>query len=56
MKTPRRSKKKKYEVYEHLEQHVRNTTYAHRLQWLEEANEFVRMIERRRKNGTLFVH
>ena len=40
-------KRKKYEVYEHLEHYVRRTTYAHRLQWLEEANDFVRKIHRK---------
>ena len=55
MRSTRRSKKKKYEIYEHLEHYVRKTTYAHRLAWLQEANEFVRMVERRRKKGTLFV-
>ncbi len=55
MKSTQRFKKKKYEIYEHLEHYVKNTTYAHRLLWLEQANEFVRMIERKRKKGTLFV-
>jgi len=55
MKPVRQLKKKKHEIYEHLEHYVKNTTYAHRLLWLEQANEFVRMVERRRKEGTLFV-
>jgi len=55
MKSTQRSKKKKYEIYEHLEHYVRKTTYAHRLQWLQEANDFVHMIEHKRKQGTLFV-
>jgi len=55
MKQSRRPKKKKYEIYEHLEHYVTKTTYTHRLQWLQDANEWVRMIEKRRKNGTLFV-
>ena len=38
----------KIPVYEHLEFYVKNTTYAHRLQWLEEANEFVRQIQKKR--------
>jgi len=46
---------KDIEVYEHLEHHLHNTTYTHRLQWLKEANDFVNMIEERRKKGTLFV-
>ena len=41
MKTTRSRKSKNYEVYEHLEHYVRNTTYAHRLQMLEEMNKFV---------------
>jgi hypothetical protein len=47
MKSNRRPKK--YEVYEHLEHSVRNTTYADRLLWLEQANEFVRQIYKGRK-------
>lgn len=38
----------KFPVYEHLEYSLKNT-YAQRLQWLEEANEFVQML-RRKKN------
>ena len=41
-------KKKKYQIYEHLKHYVRNTTYAHRLQWLEEANNFVRKLQKKR--------
>jgi len=48
MKPARRSKKKKYEIYEHLEHYVRNTTYAHRLQWLQEVNDWVYLL--RKKN------
>ncbi|OGX07909.1 MAG: hypothetical protein A2Z88_05540 [Omnitrophica WOR_2 bacterium GWA2_47_8] len=33
----------------HLEHWVKNTTYADRLRWLEEANEFVRLAEKSRK-------
>ena len=36
------------DVYEHLEHHVRNTTYAHRLQWLQEANDWVRLLEKKK--------
>ena len=43
-----RPKKRKYSVYEHLEHYVKNTSYTHRLQWLEEANEFVRKIQKKR--------
>ena len=38
--------KKKYEVYEHLEHYVKKTTYAHRLQWLQKSNEFVRLAKK----------
>ncbi|MBI3601924.1 MAG: hypothetical protein HY209_03420 [Candidatus Omnitrophica bacterium] len=34
-------KKKRFEVYEHLEHYVKKTTYAHRLQWLQDINEFI---------------
>ena len=33
-------------VYEHLEFDLKKTTYADRLLWLEQANEFVRSIKR----------
>ena len=56
MKTRKKTKKKKYEVWEHLEHTVRNTTYAHRWLWLLQAWEFVDMIERKRKKGTLFIN
>ena len=36
-------------VYEHLEHSLEKTTYADRLQWLEEANEFVRLIKKAKK-------
>jgi|GEM_PF-2202328 len=49
MKASQRSKKKKYEVWEHLEHSVRNTTYADRLRWLQEANDFVRLAYKGRK-------
>ena len=48
MKSKLSLKKKKFDVYEHLEHYVKRTTYAHRLQWLEEANEFVRKIRKKR--------
>jgi hypothetical protein len=41
-----KSRKKKFEVYEHLEHYVKKTTYAQRLQWLEDANNFVRSIQK----------
>lgn len=49
MKRLKPSKKKKYEVWEHLEHTIRNTTYADRLLWLEQANEFVRRAYKGRK-------
>jgi hypothetical protein len=36
-------------VWEHLEHTLEHTTYAQRLQWLEEANRFVNTL--RRKKG-----
>lgn len=36
-------------VYEHLAHYVKKTSYAHRLQWLEDANQFVNTL--RRKKG-----
>ena len=42
-------KNKKFEVYEHLEHYVTKTTYAQRMKWLEEANKFVRAIQKKRK-------
>ncbi len=41
-------RKKKFEVYEHLVHYVTKTTHAQRLQWLEDANNFVRKIQRKR--------
>ena len=35
-------------VYEHLEHYVRKTTYTQRLQWLEDANEFVRSLKKKK--------
>lgn len=40
-------------VYEHLEVTLKKTTYAQRLEWLEEANEFVRMLERKKNYPAL---
>ena len=42
-------KKLNIQVHEHLEFVVKHTTYADRLRWLEEANEFVRAVEKARK-------
>jgi hypothetical protein len=41
-------KNKKPHIYEHLEHYLKKTTYAHRLQWLQEANEWVRLLEKER--------
>ena len=41
-------KLKDIEVYEHLEHHVKNTTYAHRLKLLQEMNEFVWLLRKKR--------
>jgi len=46
-------KKKKFEVYEHLEHYAKKTTYAHRLQWLKAANDFVRKIYHKRSGLSL---
>ncbi len=43
-----KARRKKFEVYEHLEHYVKKTTYAERLQWLEEANNFFRSIQKKR--------
>ena len=48
MKSTLKSKKKKYEIYEHLEHYVRKTTYAHRLQWLQQANDWVNLLVRKK--------
>jgi len=42
-------KKIKYPVHEHLKHWVTKTTYAQRLQWLEEINQFVQTL-RKKKN------
>ncbi len=39
-------KKKDIPVYEHLEFYLKKTTYADRLQWLEDANEFLRQAQK----------
>ena len=43
-KNLKNKKKEKINVHEHLEICLKKTTYAHRLLWLEQANEFVRSI------------
>ena len=35
-------------VYEHLEHHLRKTTYAHRWQWLQQANDFVYLLQKKK--------
>ena len=46
MKVSQNFKKKKYTIWEHLEFSVKKTTYTHRLQWLQEANEWVRLLKK----------
>ena len=48
MKPVRPSKKKKFEVYEHLAHYVKKTTYAHRLQWLQEVNDWVYLLKKKK--------
>lgn len=38
--------KKNKEIHEHLEFALKNTSYADRLRWLQEANEFVRLLQK----------
>ncbi len=40
---------KNSEIHEHLAFTLEHTTYADRLRWLEEANEFVRLVEKSNK-------
>ena len=44
-----------YTVYEHLEHHVKKTTYTQRWKLLEDMNNFVNTIERLRKKDKLFI-
>jgi len=55
MKKRLQVKKSVPEVYEHLDHYFQKTTSAQRWQWLMQAWDFVHMIERRRKKGTLFA-
>ena len=48
MKSKQSIKIKKFEVYEHLEHYVTKTTYAHRLQWLQESNHLVHLLEKKK--------
>ena len=43
-------KMKDIPVYEHLEHYVKKTTYTHRLQWLEQANAFVRALKNSKRS------
>ena len=45
---------KNHDVYEHLEHHVRKTTYTHRWKLLEEMNNFANKIEEARRKNKLF--
>ena len=47
MKSKQLLKNKKFEVYEHLEHYVTKTSYTHRLQWLQESNNFVRLAQKK---------
>jgi len=49
----KRRGKTKFEPHEHLEHWVKKTTYAQRLQWLEEANEFVNVLKRKKSYPNL---
>ena len=42
-------KTKSWEIWEHLEHTLKHTSYAQRLQWLEQADHFMRTL-RRNKN------
>ena len=33
-------------IYEHLEHYVKNTTYTHRLKWLYDVNQWVRILQK----------
>jgi len=48
-------KKSVPEVYEHLDHYLQKTTPAQRWQWLMQTWDFVHMVQRNRKKGTLFV-
>ncbi len=48
MKQTRSLKNKKSRIYEHLEHYVKKTTYAHRMQWLFEVNEWMRLLEKKK--------
>jgi hypothetical protein len=37
-------------IYEHLKHYIKKTTYTHRLQWLQEVNDFARQIQKKRQS------
>ena len=41
-----RINRKKIPIYEHLEFDLKHTTYADRLLWLEQANDFLRSLKK----------
>ena len=45
---PKKIKVRDIPVYEHLEYALKHTTYADRLQWLEEANAFVHSLKKKK--------
>ena len=45
--------RKQFEPHEHLEHWVKKTSYADRLQWLEEANAFVRLLQKKKNYPNL---
>ena len=44
----RKKAKLKFEPHEHLEHWVTKTTYAQRLQWLEQVNKFVNTLKHKK--------
>lgn len=51
----KKRKNTKNSVHEHLGFILENTTYADRLSWLEQSQEFVRKVEKLRKQGKLWL-
>jgi len=49
----KKGKKAKFEPHKHLEHWVKKTTYADRLKWLEEANAFVRLLQKKKNYPNL---
>ncbi len=52
----KKNKNKAYGVDAHLEHWVGKSTYADRLLWLEEANQFVGKLKRKKKYPDLSSH